>query len=375
LNDKVLMRTLLFLSLLINCSCSSFGWGDPSHKKINSHIFLFIPSEMSFLSSWADSLSYHALDADARKTTDPTEAYKHYIDIDNYLEFLSSGTISEDLSANVTLHGQTFIDNNGILPWATLTAYDSLVKCFKRKDWHKAMLFATDLGHYVGDGHNPLHITANYNGQLSVPSQVGLHSRYESHMMTRYLDQINISAATINITVNVRSYIFSYLYQNYRYVDSILKADEYAQIISTSYNDLYYQLLWQKCGYFTKMLLNNGSKNLATLIYTAWCEAGKPTMVTSTLQKNPFYQYLQPNIPNPFKKTTQIAYTLRPGINSVSLDILNNSGQLLVTLVPGKSYAGLNTVEWDASEMNSGIYYCRLNGEGISEVRKMVVMH
>ena len=41
------------------------------------------------------------------------------------------------------------------------------MKAFKEKDKDKVLLYASDLAHYVGDGHQPLHATINYNGQLS----------------------------------------------------------------------------------------------------------------------------------------------------------------------------------------------------------------
>ena len=77
-----------------------------------------------------------------------------------------------------------FVIDQGVLPWATQITYDSLVNCFTRFDWAKAVLFASDLGHYVGDAHNPLHITRNYNGQYS--GNYGVHSRYESGMINAF---------------------------------------------------------------------------------------------------------------------------------------------------------------------------------------------
>jgi len=54
---------------------------------------------------------------------------------------------------------------NGTLPWVTDSTYHVLVRQFKSKEWSKAVLTAADLGHYVGDGHIPLHLTTNYDGK------------------------------------------------------------------------------------------------------------------------------------------------------------------------------------------------------------------
>jgi hypothetical protein len=40
---------------------------------------------------------------------------------------------------------------------------------------------AADIGHYVADMHQPLHLTRNYNGQLT--GNYGIHARYEGQMI------------------------------------------------------------------------------------------------------------------------------------------------------------------------------------------------
>ncbi len=59
--------------------------------------------------TWADTLTAHASDADYRKSTDPTEAPKHFIDIDYYPEFVSTGTIPQDFDSIVAIHGYSFV--------------------------------------------------------------------------------------------------------------------------------------------------------------------------------------------------------------------------------------------------------------------------
>lgn len=145
--------------LVILCSWIFISWGDVGHRIINKKIVLSFPPEINFLIFWADSLAVHGSDADYRKSSDPGEANKHYIDIDNYPEFIASGQISQDFDSLVAIHGYDFVIQQGILSWAILETIDSLQAAFENNRWHKAMLFAADLGHYVGDAHTPLHIT------------------------------------------------------------------------------------------------------------------------------------------------------------------------------------------------------------------------
>ena len=143
------------------------SWGYNGHYKINQSAPLSFNAEMEQFMAWAVTLSQHASDADYRKDEDPSDGPKHYIDIDNYSEFIATGRIPQTYDSVMALHGYGFVIAQGILPWATLTTYDSLVAAFTRFDWEKAVLLASDLGHYVADGHNPLHITRNYDGDFT----------------------------------------------------------------------------------------------------------------------------------------------------------------------------------------------------------------
>lgn len=263
------------------------SWGSTGHFKINTAASLSYNAQMSQFADWTATLASHASDADIRKNTDPTEAPKHYIDIDSYPEFILTGRIPQTLDSVILIHGSTFVYGNGILPWATKVTFDSLKNCFTRQDWEKAVLFAADLGHYVADGHMPLHITENYDGQLT--GNTGIHSRYETTMINSYIGQIIYSGMDITVIPNVNQYIFNYLYINQGYVDSVLAADNYARAAaggSTS-STTYKTALWNKSKGFTIPLFRNASHSLTELIYTAWVLAGSPAMVPAVSTTTP----------------------------------------------------------------------------------------
>ncbi len=260
----ILLSSIIFL-----------GWGRTGHKIINKNATLFFPPQLAFLQDWDDQLEQHASDADFRKGSDPLEGPKHYIDIDNYPEFLSTGRISPDIDSLILLHGYPFVLQQGTLPWAIFASLESLQAAFENKQWHEAMLFASDLGHYVGDAHMPLHITRNYNGQFS--NQDGIHSRYESGMIERYQTEINYNGGSVEFVADPAEYVFNFIYTNYSYVDSVLQADQLAAVIvGNTVSDVYFAKLWQLTGPFTLQLLENASERLASLIYTAWVNAGSP---------------------------------------------------------------------------------------------------
>ena len=157
------------------------GWGSTGHKIINSNITKCFPHSMTYPSDWSFNLTNHVSDADNRKGSDPNESPKHFIDIDYYPEFVSHGFINQSYDTNVQIHGSAYVIKQGTLPWAIQWTVDSLRTAFVQRDWNKAMLLSADLGHYVGDGHQPLHITANYDGKIT--HQKGVHSRYETNLV------------------------------------------------------------------------------------------------------------------------------------------------------------------------------------------------
>lgn len=323
---------------------------------------------------WANVLAEHASDADDRKATDPNEGPRHYIDIDNYPVFLEEGRIPQTYDSVVAIYGESFVIDQGILPWATKTAYDSIVSCFLRRDWGKAGLFAADLGHYVADGHMPLHITMNYDGQFT--GNNGIHSRYESTMINNYISQINYLGHQISAIPDVNNYIFNYLYSNYAYVDSVLLADNYAKEMSggSTSSGVYKEALWNKTKNFTIPLFSLASKRLAELIYTAWIAAGK-----SEINASGMYEFSQPafvlnkNYPNPFSSTTKIHFSLEKN-SFVELTIYDASGRLVAQLVNDTLTSGEYQYQWDSIHSQEGVYYLVMDCANQRQIRKMVLV-
>ena len=90
---------------------------------------------------------------------------------------------------------------------------------------------------------------------------------------------------------------------------------------------------------------------------------------------------LYQNYPNPFNPTTAISYSLKgplsgqlSAVSDVNLTVYNALGQKVSTLVNEKRVAGTYTVTFNASGLNSGIYYYRLSTGSDVQVRKMILM-
>jgi len=88
---------------------------------------------------------------------------------------------------------------------------------------------------------------------------------------------------------------------------------------------------------------------------------------------DPGYFVLNQNYPNPFNPKTIINYEL-PATVTVEINIYNLIGQKVHTLVSDKKKAGFHQVEWDASDLPSGIYYYRINAGNFQDVKKMILL-
>ena len=82
---------------------------------------------------------------------------------------------------------------------------------------------------------------------------------------------------------------------------------------------------------------------------------------------------LEQNYPNPFNPTTTIGYRLT-GHGRVTLKVYDVLGRGVATLVNEVNSPGRYTVEWDATNIPSGVYLCRLTSGVSSQTRKAILM-
>jgi hypothetical protein len=83
---------------------------------------------------------------------------------------------------------------------------------------------------------------------------------------------------------------------------------------------------------------------------------------------------LSNNYPNPFNPTTNIDFTLQKD-GKVSLKVYNSIGQEVATLFDGEGTAGQYIqARFDATRLASGIYFARLQSDGKSLMKKMLLL-
>lgn len=292
----------------------------------------------------------HASDADYRKNSDPSEGPKHFMDIDYYPEFKTS-TLTHNLDSLIAKYGSVTVTNNGILPWAISSVYDSVVVYMHNGDWNDANRLIADLGHYVGDAFQPLHCTENYNRN-------GVHSRYESTMLDDYVTQISITPDTAHYISNVLDFVFRVIDESNSKVQAIFSADDQAtSLAGSTSSSLYYQTMWSLLDSTTISQLQNASVSLASLVYSAWVDAGSPPVFTEVKMQVPSSFSITDLYPNPFNPSTNIDITVSQPFfpSKVFIHIYSLDGKL-VGIQETNLHSGNNPIHLNFVSLASGAY-------------------
>lgn len=82
---------------------------------------------------------------------------------------------------------------------------------------------------------------------------------------------------------------------------------------------------------------------------------------------------LYQNYPNPFNPTTKISYRINYE-GQVTLQVYNLVGQVIKVLVSEVQSPGSYEVEFDGSELTSGVYLYKLQINGFTSVKRMTLL-
>jgi hypothetical protein len=106
------------------------------------------------------------------------------------------------------------------------------------------------------------------------------------------------------------------------------------------------------------LVVSNISKITDTISVPYNFTISKLTANENTNLKNYSYNLFQ-NYPNPFNPTTTISYSLPDNMN-ISLKVYNILGSEITTLYEGYQRAGIHKIQFNANNLNSGIYLVKL---------------
>lgn len=79
------------------------------------------------------------------------------------------------------------------------------------------------------------------------------------------------------------------------------------------------------------------------------------------------------NYPNPFNPTTNISFSL-PEKSAVTLSVFNQLGQKVDIIADGIFSGGNHSITWNASKLNSGVYFYELKSEKFRSIKKLIFL-
>ncbi|MEW6130994.1 MAG: hypothetical protein AB1757_28445 [Acidobacteriota bacterium] len=281
---------IVLLSLTLTLVPSVFGWGDEGHRFINRNAAQKLPSDMpQFFRDAAARLEFLGPEPDRWRDNRQlfsalreVNAPDHFIDIDKPENFLSLPNDRYKYSDWLHAQGKDPKDI-GYLPYSILEWYEKIQVLFRLwRDPRNAgereqieqniIYYAGVLGHYVGDGANPLHTTIHYNGWSGSDNpdyltREPLHWRFEGEYV-----KAQIKAEDFASLVNAASKLkdpftdtMKYLLDSFKEVKPLYEMDKTArwEIANTK----------PESKQFVVKRLAVGSQMLANLWYTAWIDS------------------------------------------------------------------------------------------------------
>ena len=288
------------LVLLLLLPASAAAWGEKGHLMINRvAIDTAGPKLPEFMSASREHIIYNAYEPDRWReegrasVMNTVQAADHFFDSELWGPI---GTIDSNRYSFMEKVASRRIElvKIGYLPYAIEENYEKLVNAFRfwrnaktaedrESARENAAYIAGLLGHYVGDGSMPMHLSVNYNGWLETSPNPkgftkvrGFHERYEG---------LYVNAAIEAPAVRQKT-------QPPQRITNVWEAIK--QYLTVSFSDLEPAYELEKAGEFnpqqprpkgTEMIVNQlgrAATMLGNLWYTAWLQSGEPVPTQTT---------------------------------------------------------------------------------------------
>ncbi|HEV2135245.1 MAG TPA: S1/P1 nuclease [Terracidiphilus sp.] len=290
-------RAILFavgLACLATQSKPAHAWGNDGHRMINRLAASGLPAEVpEFLRSTAgvEEIEYLGPEPDRwRSPAEPelvaAQAPEHFIDLELADALGPLPHRRFDFMAKAYAAGQQ-PDKIGLQPWQAEEVWERLKSAMRNYRELRAagkesgpveqaiLFYAGWLGHYVGDGSQPLHTTVQYNGWTG-PNPNGyttghqIHYQFESAFVSANIHPSDVQAkmtAVKAIEGDMFDAYMSYLRNTRTCVEEVYKLEKDGGFEGAG---------TPASREFTAGRLAAGASMLRDMIYTAWLRSADP---------------------------------------------------------------------------------------------------
>ncbi len=282
------------LLLLLATAPAAHGWEHDGHTMINKLAASTLPADVpAFLRTPAaiDEITYLGPEPDRwRSPAEPelsaAQAPEHFINMELADTLGPLPHKRFDFEAMVFAAGQR-PEKIGLQPWETDEVWERLKAAMRQyrflaaggqdtKPVEAAIIFyAGWLGHYVGDGSQPLHVTVQYNGWIG-PNPHGyttghqIHHQFEGPFVADNMHAPEVQTKMTPLVV-IQGDMFdayvAYLRHTATYVEQVYQFDKEGAFVGAG---------TPESRDFTAARLAAGASMLRDMIYTAWIDSAQP---------------------------------------------------------------------------------------------------
>jgi len=299
----LLKKTVALALLALAATPSGFSWGADGHRMINRLAIEALPADApGFLKSRraANEVEYLGPEPDRwRSPAEPelnyAQAPEHFIDLETAdvvgpLPRRRSDFVNELAAYRAAHPGQAAVETPekvGLQPWQTNEVWERLKAAFREyraqadehhdtKPVEASILFYIGwLGHYVGDGSMPLHVSIQYNGWTG-PNPHGyttghtIHSQFESTYVAANIKPADVKpliGPVQPISDEWTAYL-AYLRHSATLVEQTYQIEKAGGFTGPGSPE---------ARQFTEERLAAGAAMLRDMIYAAWVQSAEPT--------------------------------------------------------------------------------------------------
>ncbi|MFL5728416.1 MAG: zinc dependent phospholipase C family protein [Cytophagaceae bacterium] len=285
--ERKIVISAIFLALPLIVQ----AWGFFGHQQINKLAVFTLPPAMSaFYKKHIVFITENAVNPDKRRYAIKEEAPRHYIDLDEYGDSISS--IPKYWKEAVAKFSEDSLNAHGIVPWYIILMKHELTEAFIQKDAKRILRLSADIGHYIADANVPLHTTRNYNGQLS--NQHGIHGFWESRLPELFFNGYDFYTGKASYLNSPQTAAWNAVYRSHAAVDSVLIFEKFlnakyeedkkysfeerggkpVKVYSREYSEEYHAMLAGQ----VQRQMRASVKMVGDFWYTCWVDAGQPDL-------------------------------------------------------------------------------------------------
>ncbi len=251
-----------------------------------------LPKEMvRFYKDNIDFITAHSVDPDKRRYSDPEEGGRHFLDTERYGP-APFDSIPEKWTDAAAKYSADTLKRYGTVPWQIERTYYALVKAFQQQDSLRVLHLSADISHYIADAHVPLHVTQNYNGQLS--NQVGIHAFWESRLPELFAGHYNFFVGRAKYIEYPLKEAWSIVRNTHHYKDSVFileamlnrsfppdKKYSYSERngkVIKQYSEAYSKAYHRLLNGMVEKQMRSSILETGSFWYSAWVDAGQPNL-------------------------------------------------------------------------------------------------